>query len=107
MKDLGLDVDLLQVGAQDRAGLGHEALAVGAPLVDHGLDLGVLARVERGEGQILELPLDGVDAEAVGQRGEDVERLLGLLDLLAPVSYEPLVLLYSNFQQQLTGTQKS
>ncbi|KAF9673706.1 hypothetical protein SADUNF_Sadunf10G0052100 [Salix dunnii] len=32
---------------------------------------------------------------------------LSLLDLLAPVSYEPLVLLYSNSQQQLTGTQKS
>ncbi|KAJ6721588.1 N-BENZOYLTRANSFERASE PROTEIN putative-RELATED [Salix viminalis] len=32
---------------------------------------------------------------------------LSLLDLPAPVSYEPLVFLYSNFQQQLTGTQKS
>ncbi|KAB5537789.1 hypothetical protein DKX38_015322 [Salix brachista] len=32
---------------------------------------------------------------------------LRLLDLLAPVSYEPLVFLYSNLQQQLTGTQKS
>ena len=32
---------------------------------------------------------------------------LRLLDVLAPVSYEPLVFLYSNLQQQLTGTQKS
>ncbi|KAJ6719226.1 N-BENZOYLTRANSFERASE PROTEIN putative-RELATED [Salix purpurea] len=29
---------------------------------------------------------------------------LGLLDLPAPVSYEPLVFLYSNFRQQLTGS---
>ena len=92
-RDLGLDADLLQVAAEDRAGLGDEALAIGAPLVDHGLDLGVLARVERREREVLELPLDGVDAEAVGERREDVERLLRLLDLLllAQVGQRPHV----------------
>ena len=38
--------------------------------------------MERCEGQVLELPLDRVDAEPVGQRGEDVERLARLLLLL-------------------------
>jgi hypothetical protein len=56
--------------------------AVGAPLGDHRLDLGVLARVQRLEGEVLELPLEGVDAEAVRERRVDLERLLRLLDLL-------------------------
>ena len=34
------------------------------------------------EGEVLELPLDRVDAEPVGERGEDLERLLRLLLLL-------------------------
>ena len=46
------------------------------------LDLLVLARVQRREREVLELPLDRVDAEPVRQRGEDLERLLRLLLLL-------------------------
>ena len=38
--------------------------------------------MERRERQVLELPLDRVDAEPVRQRREDLERLLGLLLLL-------------------------
>ena len=38
--------------------------------------------MERGEGEVLELPLDRVDPEPVGKRREDVERLLGDLVLL-------------------------
>ena len=38
--------------------------------------------MERGEGEVLELPLDRVDPEAVRQRGEDLERLPSLLLLL-------------------------
>ena len=67
---------------EDAARLLHVALAVGPPLSHHLLDLGVLARVKGGEGQVLELPADGLDAQAVGQRGVDLQGLLGLLDLL-------------------------
>ncbi len=58
------------------------ALALGALLGDEALDLVVLAGVQRLEGQVLELPLDRVDAEAVRDRRVDVERLPRLLDLL-------------------------
>ncbi len=57
-------------------------LAVAPPLRDHGLDLRVLARMQALEGQVLELPLDGVDAEAVRDRRVYLERLLRLLQLL-------------------------
>ena len=62
-------------------------LAVGAPLGDHLLDLLVLARVERPEREVLELPLERVDAEPVGERRVDLERLARLahLRLLAHV----------------------
>ena len=43
----------------------------------HLLDLGVALGVQGGEGQVLELPLDLLDPEAVRQRGVDVEGLLG------------------------------
>jgi hypothetical protein len=64
------------------AASGDVALAVGAALGDHRLDLRVLARVERLEGEILELPLERVDAEPVRERRVDLERLLRLLHLL-------------------------
>ena len=57
-------------------------LALLALLVDQALDLLVLARVQRGEGEVLQLPLDGVDAEPVRDRRVDVQGLLGLVDLL-------------------------
>ena len=62
--------------------LGDVAFAVGAPLGDHRRDLLVLARVQRLEREVLELPLERVDAEAVRERRVDLERLLRLLDLL-------------------------
>ena len=58
------------------------ALAVGATLGDHRRDLLVLARVQRLEREILELPLERVDAEAMRERRVHLERLLRLLDLL-------------------------
>ena len=81
-RDLGGDVDLLELLVQDELRLVHVLLAVGAALGDHGLDLGVLARVERLEREVLELPLQLVDAEAVGERRVDLERLARLLHLL-------------------------
>ena len=64
------------------ARLGHVALALLALLVDQALDLLVLARVQRREREVLELPLDRVDAEAVRERRVDLQGLLGLVDLL-------------------------
>ena len=67
---------------QDVGRLRDVALAVGAPLGDHRLDLRVLARVQRLEREVLELPLERVDAEPVRERRVDLERLARLLDLL-------------------------
>ena len=57
-------------------------LAVGAPVGDHRLDLRVLAGMEDLEREVLELPLERVDAEPVRERRVDLERLLRLLHLL-------------------------
>jgi hypothetical protein len=81
-RDLGGDVDLLELALQRHRRLAHVLLAVGAALADHRLDLLVLARVQRREGEVFQLPLDLVDAEPVGERRVDLERLLGLLHLL-------------------------
>ena len=71
--DLGGDVDLVQLALQHLAGAVDVLLALGAALVDHRLDLGVLGRVEGLEGEVLELPLDRVDAEAMRERRVDLE----------------------------------
>ena len=80
--DHGRDVRLLQLETEDRPGLLDLLLPVGAPVGDHRLDLRVLPRVEDLEREILELPLQGVDPEAVRERRVDLERLLRLLHLL-------------------------
>ncbi len=77
-----MDAERLELLGQVAARLGHVALALVALLADQALDLLVLARVQRVEREVLELPLDRVDAEPVRQRRVDLERLLGLLDLL-------------------------
>ena len=58
------------------------ALALLALLRDEALDLLVLARMQRRERQVLELPLDRVDAEAVCDRRVDLQRLARLIELL-------------------------
>jgi len=63
-------------------GLLGEILAVGAALSDPLLDLLILAWMQRREGEVLELPLEVVDAEPMGERRVDLERLLRFLDLL-------------------------
>jgi hypothetical protein len=80
--DLDGDVDLVELELQDARSLGDVPLAVGAPLGDHRLDLLVLARVQRLEREVLEFPLEGVDAETVRERCVHLERLLCLLHLL-------------------------
>jgi hypothetical protein len=59
-----------------------ELLAVAPALVHHRLDLGVLARVQRLEREVLELPLDRVDTESVCERRVHLECLARLLELL-------------------------
>jgi hypothetical protein len=80
--DLRADPERLELAAQALAGLVDVRLALLALLVDQALDLRVLARVQRLEREVLELPLQRVDAEAVRDRGEDLEGLLRLVDLL-------------------------
>ena len=74
--------DLVQLSPEHLARAVDVLLPLGAALVHHRLDLGVLAGMERLEGEVLELPLDGVDAEAVGERRVDLEGLARLLELL-------------------------
>ncbi len=76
------NVGLLQLALEDARRLLHVLRAIPPPLRNHGLDLRVLARMQALEGEVLELPLDGVDAEPVGDRRVHLERLLGLLQLL-------------------------
>ncbi len=78
--DVGLDAP--QLLGEVVAGLLDVLLALLALLVDKNLDLGVLARVQCLEREILELPLDRVDAEPVRDRRVDLQRLLRLVDLL-------------------------
>ena len=80
--DLGLDPDLDEFLLQVAARLVDVPFALVTLLGDHALDLVVLARVQRLEREVLELPLDRVDAEPVGDRRVDVERLSRLVDLL-------------------------
>ena len=80
--DPRLDPDLLELAREEPAGVADVGLALGPLLGDELLDLGVLARVQGREGEVLELPLDRVDPEPVRERRVDLERLAGLLDLL-------------------------
>ena len=75
--DLGVDAQLGQPGLDHVEDLADVDVALGRPHRHHLLDLGVALGVEGGEGQVLQLQLDAGDAEAVGQGGVDVERLLG------------------------------
>ena len=82
--DVGGDVRLLELALEDARSRLHVLLAVASALGHHRLDLRVLPRVEPLEREVLELPLDRVDAEPVRDRRIDVERLLRLLELLLP-----------------------
>ena len=90
-RDLCLDPDFLQFLPEEEAGVGYVAVALVALLGDQMLDLRVLARMQRGEGEVFQFPLDRVDTQAVSQRGVDLERLAGLLDLLLLRAANPSV----------------
>ncbi len=65
----------LQVGLDQVDHLGQELVPAGRGLGDLADDLVVDLRMQGGEAEILQLPLDGVHAEPVGQRSEDLEGL--------------------------------
>ncbi|CRM84940.1 hypothetical protein [Pseudomonas sp. 22 E 5] len=75
--DVGIDAGGLQLGTQLAHHIGDKALAVEPPLVQQRGNLFVLIGFEVAEGQILQLPLDMADAQAVRQRRIDVEHLAG------------------------------
>ena len=81
-RDLCRDPELLKLLPEQLARLGDELLAVVPALVHHRLDLDIAPRVQRLEGEILELPLDRVDTEPVRERCVHLERLARLLVLL-------------------------
>ena len=74
---LGLDVQLGQPGLHIGERGGQVALALGRTSGHHVLELGVLPRFEGRKAEVLELVFDLADAEAMGERSVDVERLLG------------------------------
>ena len=74
---LGLDAELVELARERRHHFAEVVLALGLTGRDHLFDLGVTLRVQRREAEVLELPLDLLDAETVRQRRVDVECLLG------------------------------
>ena len=80
--DVGLDPHLRQALGDLALHLGEVEVPLGGPGVDQVVDLGEALRVQGGESEVLQLLLDLLDAEAVGQRGVDVEGLLGDAQLL-------------------------
>ncbi len=75
--DLGIDAELGEPAAHLGDGGGQVHLALGRAAADEVVELGEALRVQGGEGEVLELLLDLLHAQAVGQRGVDVQRLLG------------------------------
>ena len=76
--DDSLDLADAQILLDLEANLAQVLLPGGGPLGDHVLDLVVHARGERLEGAVLQLPLDGIHAQPVRERGVDLQGLLGL-----------------------------
>ncbi len=81
-EDLRADRDVAQRLVEDARGLLDVLLAIRAALADERLDLGVAARVQRREREVLELPLHLVDAQAMRDRRVHLERLARVLELL-------------------------
>ena len=76
--DRRLDPGHLEVLGDLRTDPGEELLPRGGASGHEVDDLVVHLGVERLEGQVLQLPLDGVHAQPVRQRGVDLQGLLGL-----------------------------
>ena len=79
---LCLHTQLLELGSRLARDLLDQGGALAAPCVDEAHDLAVGAGVQGLEGQVLELPLDLLHAEAMRERRVDLERLGGDAPLL-------------------------
>ena len=79
-----LDLGVAQVGGDVLDDLLEEDVAARGALGDQPGDLVVPLGVQRREGQVLQLPLDGVHAQPVGERREDLQHLTRLALLLLP-----------------------
>ena len=75
--DLGLDAGLAQPHAQLLGHVGDQPLALLALHAHQPHQLLVALGIDVAQRQVLQLPLDGVHAHAVGQRRVDVQRLPG------------------------------
>ena len=75
--DVGVHAGSLQLRTQLAHHVADKALAVQAPLMQQRGDLFVLVGFQVAEGQILQLPLDMADAQAMSQRRVDVEDFAG------------------------------
>ena len=72
----GVDARRAQFRLQRGHRIGDEVLALVALLVQHGRDFLVQLGLEVAESVVFQLPLELPDAEAVGERRKDVQRLL-------------------------------
>ncbi len=72
--DVGLDAGRLQLGAQLAHHVADEALTVEPPLVQQRGNLFVLVGFEVAEGQVLQLPLDVTDTQAMRQAARRCRR---------------------------------
>ena len=67
---------LAELRGQNSLHLVDVELALAEPALERALEIGHHGRIQRAEGEVLELPPHPVDAEAVRERHVDVERLL-------------------------------
>ena len=81
--DLGVDADLFHLVLQDFDDFIQVRLAFGAAAGDHVGDLAVFRGLEVEERQVFEFPLDGIDAQAMGDGRVNLERFARFVD--APV----------------------
>ncbi len=70
--DLGGDAGLAQLGLELRGGGGEMGFPGAAPVLEPGGHLAVVVRLEIAEGQVLQLPFELPDTQAVGQRRVDL-----------------------------------
>ena len=80
--DLGLDPELLQLGARLGGDLFDQGRALTAARIDQARDLAIRPGVQRLEREVLELPLQLLDTEAVRERRVDLQGLGGDAPLL-------------------------
>ena len=82
-----LDIAFGQLIMQDRDYLIDILLSLIERILEFAGQVGIFLRVEKFEGQILQLPFEPVDADTAGQRGIEIHSLPGHLDLGLPFDH--------------------